>query len=64
MNKRKRFVAVTALLLILALGAMTRAASSGHVRAVDFLAIFAAGMLAGSLITQVAIARAQRAGDA
>ena len=60
MPTRKRLVATTALLLILALGAVTRAVGAGHVRAVDLVSIFASGMLAGSLITQVALARLDR----
>ncbi len=53
MNKRKRIIIVLAILLMITIGNYFRITSTFHIRAVDFLSIFAIGALAGILINQL-----------
>lgn len=49
----KKPIILTAVILLGALGACFRIISAGNVRAVEFISIFAAGALAGVLLTQL-----------
>jgi len=50
---KNRSIVFTAVLLMISLGNYFRIISDGSVRAVEFLSIFAIGMLSGVLLVQV-----------
>ena len=52
MLRKNRVLALSAILLIIAIGNYTRIPSSSHIRAVDFLSIFAIGALTAVVIMQ------------
>jgi hypothetical protein len=53
---KKRAISVTAILLIISIGNYFRIISDGSVRTVEFLSIFAIGVLSGVLLTQIIMA--------
>jgi len=53
---KNKAIVLTAVLLIISLGNYFRIISDGSIRTVEFLSIFAIGVLSGVLLTQVIIA--------
>jgi hypothetical protein len=51
----KRAIIITTILLILSIGNYLRIISQTNIRSVEFISIFAIGVLTGILITQIVI---------
>ena len=51
----KRAIIITSILLILSIGNYLRIISQTNIRSVEFISIFAIGVLTGILITQIVI---------
>jgi len=52
---RKRAIIFTAILFVISLGNYFRITLNAQVRSVDFISIFAIGVLAGVLLTQIVV---------
>jgi uncharacterized membrane protein len=53
MSRRKNTIATLAVLLLVIGGNLFRISSNIHIRTVDFLSIFAIGVIAGLMISQI-----------
>ncbi len=64
-NYSKQSVIATAILLVVVSGNYMRTSSGSNIRTVDFVSVFAMGMLAGVLLTQIILlVRQKREGKA
>ena len=53
MSRRKNTIATLAVLLFVIAGNLFRISANIHIRTVDFLSIFAIGVIAGLMISQI-----------
>jgi hypothetical protein len=53
LQMRKKSLMITSLMLLISIGSLTRVTAHSQIRAVDFVSIMSAGILAGVVLVQV-----------